>query len=123
MKLTDTFFRLQDSSTIDGSYVCKVKLNASHPIYSVHFPDNPVTPGVCLIQIVTELLEQKYSKKLTLCKAKSIKFKRIVEPDKSPRFVFSKLDLTDGLLSVNVSIEDDGEQAAVMAMQFRAQSE
>ncbi len=122
MKLTDTFFHILDSCTDDDSYACRVQLNASHPIYSVHFPDNPVTPGVCLIQIATELLEQQYGKKLNLWKAKNIKFKKTVGPDKTPRFVFTKLDLADGLLSANVSIEDGEVQAAVMALQFRVHS-
>lgn len=122
MKLTDTFFHILDSSSGDDSYTCRVQLNAGHPIYSVHFPDNPVTPGVCLIQIATELLEQKYGKKLSLFKAKNIKFKKIVGPDKTPHFVFTKLVLADDLLSVNVSIEDDEAQAAVMALQFRVHS-
>lgn len=118
MKLIDNLFYILDAHTTDDSYTCKVKLNAAHPIYSVHFPDNPVTPGVCLLQIATELLEQKYVKKLLLSKAKSIKFKKIVGPDEQPVFVFTKLVLTEELLNVNVSIEDEETQLAVMSLQF-----
>ena len=84
----------------------------------MHFPDNPVTPGVCLLQMATEMLEQKYAKRLLLCKAKSIKFKKIIGPDEEPRFVFTKLAFADQQLSATVSIEDDEVQCAVMSLQF-----
>ena len=118
MKLIDNFFHITDSCANDDSYVFKVKLNAGHPIYSVHFPDNPVTPGVCLLQMATEMLEQKYGKRLLLCKAKSIKFKKIIGPAGEPRFVFTKLAFADQQLSATVSIEDDDAQCAVMSLQF-----
>lgn len=118
MKLIDDFFHILDAHTSDDSYVCKVKLHAEHPIYSVHFPDNPVTPGVCLLQIATELLEQKYGKKLLLSKAKSIKFKKIIGPDEQPIFTFTKQVLAEGLFSVNVSIDVDETQCAVMSLLF-----
>lgn len=138
MKLIDNFFQITHSRITDGSYVCKVKLNAQHPVYSVHFPGNPVTPGVCLLQIATELLEQEYGKRLLLSKAKSIKFKKIIRPDEEPTFVFTKLVYADQQLSVNISIlvghaskrdkvvghaskrdkEDDQTQCAAMSLQF-----
>ena len=36
-----------------------VRLNAAHPIYKAHFPDMPVTPGACLVQIAEELTGRK----------------------------------------------------------------
>lgn len=118
MKLIDNFFHILDAHATDDSYVCKVKLNAAHPIYRVHFPENPITPGVCLLQIATELLEQKYGKKLLLSKAKSIKFKKIIGPDEEPTFIFTKIVLADQLLSVNINVEDDETQSAIMSLQY-----
>lgn len=118
MKLTDNFFKIISASDTADGYVCKVRLNPQHPIYRVHFPDNPVTPGVCLIQMATELLEQRYDRKLLLSKAKSIKFKQIIGPDEEPTFIFTKMVLTDEQLAVSVSIEDAEAQSAVMSLLF-----
>lgn len=41
-----------------NTYLCTLTLNAEHPIFKGHFPNNPVTPGVCMMQIVKNLTEQ-----------------------------------------------------------------
>ena len=33
----------------------RVKLNSNHEIFSGHFPDNPILPGVCALQIAKEV--------------------------------------------------------------------
>ena len=38
-----------------NTYLCTLTLNAEHPIFKGHFPNNPVTPGVCMMQIVKNL--------------------------------------------------------------------
>ena len=43
-----------------GPLSYEIRLNASHPIYQAHFPGEPITPGVCIIQIAKELLELSF---------------------------------------------------------------
>ena len=47
---------LNDFCTIAGGDTDKIwlRLNPDHPIYHAHFPGNPITPGVCIVQIVGE---------------------------------------------------------------------
>ena len=80
MKLINDFYHIVATDESGDKSVYKVKLNAVHDIYSVHFPGNPVTPGVCLVQMATEILEQKFDKRLVLSTAVNIKFKRLVAP-------------------------------------------
>ena len=54
MKLIDDFYKIVLLEKNDDSFSCKVSLNANHGLYRVHFPGNPVTPGVCLIQMASE---------------------------------------------------------------------
>ena len=119
MKLINDFYHIVAIDDSGGKYVCKVKLNAAHNIYSVHFPGNPVTPGVCLVQMVTEILELKFEKKLVLSTAVNIKFKRLVAPNDEPSFVFSKIVIEDGLLKTIVSIEDEQGQFVKMSLQYK----
>ena len=119
MKLINDFYHIVATDDSEGKYVCKVKMNAAHNIYSVHFPRNPVTPGVCLVQMVAEMLEQKYSKRFVLSTAVNIKFKRLVSPNDEPSFVFSKIVTEDGLLKTIVSIEDEQGQFVKMSLQYK----
>ena len=119
MKLINDFYHIVATDDSEGKYVCMVNLNAAHNIYSVHFPGNPVTPGVCLVQMVAEMLEQKYSKRFVLSTAVNIKFKRLVAPNDEPSFVFSKIVIEDGLLKTIVSIEDEQGQFVKMSLQYK----
>ena len=119
MKLINDFYHIVATDDSEGKYVCKVKMNAAHNIYSVHFPGNPVTPGVCLVQMVTEILELKFEKRLVLSTAVNIKFKRLVAPNDEPSFVFSKIVNEDDLLKTIVSIEDEQGQFVKMSLQYK----
>ena len=119
MKLINDFYHIVATEESGETSVYKVKLNAAHAIYSVHFPGNPVTPGVCLVQMATEILEQKLDKRLVLFTAVNIKFKRLVAPTDEPSFVFSKMVVEEGLLKTIVSIEDEQGQFVKMSLEFK----
>ena len=51
-----------------NTYLCTLTLNAEHPIFKGHFPNNPVTPGVCMMQIVKNLTVQITGYPDTQCK-------------------------------------------------------
>lgn len=68
----------------NGSFNAKIKLNQDHSIFKGHFPGNPVTPGVCMMQIVKELTEEFTGKKLFLKSASNVKFMAIINPFETP---------------------------------------
>lgn len=53
----------------------RLRFNAEHPIYKAHFPDNPITPGVCFVQIAQDLLSKYLDKQ---CLIKSVPFYKLV---------------------------------------------
>jgi 3-hydroxyacyl-[acyl-carrier-protein] dehydratase len=77
-----------------------------------------VTPGVCLVQMAAEILGQDYQQSLMLSLLKNIKFKKIVHPEDEPTFVFTKVVKAEGMLSANVSIEDEESQYVKMSLQY-----
>lgn len=82
--LTD-FYTLESSEkTENGSFIANIKLNKDHDIFNGHFPGNPVTPGVCMMQIVKELTEEFTGKKLFLRSASNVKFMAIINPFETP---------------------------------------
>lgn len=58
-----------------------VRLLPDSPIYRAHFPGWPITPGVCLVQIALELMEEMAGQAgHDLVAAKSIKFTSPIIP-------------------------------------------
>lgn len=78
--LLDTFFKILSTSQEEEKYIVNIELVKDHKIYEGHFPDNPVVPGVCLIQMIRESVELKQGRKLRLVAADEIKFLNIVNP-------------------------------------------
>lgn len=85
MRLQNEMFVIEQSNDND----VMLKLNAEHLIYKAHFPGNPITPGVCLIQIITELLQIRLQEKLALSKIVNLKFVAPISPINYPTICVS----------------------------------
>lgn len=119
MKLNGDFFEVLNQDSLEMGFQCQVRLNAEHTIYQAHFPGNPITPGVCLLQMATELLEQHYGERLELHTADAIKFRKPVTPDMRPTFVFTGLNHEASQLTVTVNVEgEDKSPVAKMLLKF-----
>lgn len=77
MRLLDDMFILV--SVTDRQAV--LRLNGAHPIYAVHFPGQPITPGVCLVQLLGELLQRQTGRALELGRIVNLKFVHTLSPD------------------------------------------
>jgi 3-hydroxyacyl-[acyl-carrier-protein] dehydratase len=86
--LENTFYSVEKTESTQNTYSADVILNASHEIYKNHFPGNPITPGVCLLQIALELLNKRFERNLLLVHAKSIKFLKVINPFENPKIEF-----------------------------------
>lgn len=82
MKLTDDLFKIV-SERADGTVnVMTLELNPEHYIFKAHFPEMPVVPGACLLQILTELASMKAGRNLAISGIRLSKFINPVLPDK-----------------------------------------
>ena len=82
----------EDSNTIRGEG--QLLLDSEHFIYKAHFPNEPVTPGVCLLQIAKELTEELLGKRLYISSVKNVKFLSVVSPVKTPMVTY-KIEVKD----------------------------
>lgn len=57
-----------------------IKLHKENPVFKGHFPGNPITPGVCMLQIVKEIVENQFNCTLLLQKISNIKFTALINP-------------------------------------------
>ncbi len=66
---------------IDGQHaVFDIQLNTQHAIYTGHFPNDPITPGVCVVQIATDLFAHIQQRACSMTAAKNIKFLNLIRP-------------------------------------------
>jgi 3-hydroxyacyl-[acyl-carrier-protein] dehydratase len=78
--LYNSFFTIEQQEIIEGKNLVKVLINENHDVFNGHFPDNPVVPGVFLIQMVKEIIELNERQKFQLKKSDEIKFVNMVVP-------------------------------------------
>lgn len=126
--------RLKDSLYVIVSRECGkcvVRLNASSPLYAAHFPGYPITPGVILIQMATELLSEEGCVRgavddcavgssegpLELAEAVNVKFVSPVIPGDDTRLTY--LFVPDGTLRWKVNVLCSETLCAKMTLQYR----
>lgn len=97
MTLLNDFFFIRQEENIPGSVKAKISINPQHKIFDSHFPGKPVVPGVCMVQIIIELMEKVMLKKVRLRKADSIKFLAVMNPTDN-----DEIDVT-----INYSVEEN----------------
>jgi len=76
-------------------------------IYQAHFPGSPVTPGVCIIKVIGEIIEEYFSLDIELQKVKNLKFIVPVIPTKDTEInvVFSQLEIDEDVVCARGTIE------------------
>lgn len=82
--LLGSFFKISDKNVTGNNLLATIDINAMHSIFEGHFPGQPVVPGVCMIQMIKEILETITNKKLQLKKADQLKFLAIINPVENP---------------------------------------
>lgn len=90
MLLKDFYTVEQLDKTDEGKYTAIVFLNKAHDVFKGHFPGNPVTPGVCMMQIIKELAQEILSSSLIMTSSTNVKFMALINPDVNPKL---KLEL------------------------------
>ena len=85
--LLNDFFIINKLEKEEGSAVADVTIDKNHTIFDGHFPDFPVVPGVCLTQMVKEVLQEVTGDKLMLTKGSNIKFMAVVNPQENADLV------------------------------------
>ena len=97
--LMEELYNLKEFSFDKEKNVLKalIKLNVDHSIFKGHFPGNPILPGVCQIEIVSELLGKYFDKDYNLSTALNIKFLSVVNPvvDKELVYLIQVIEQND----------------------------
>lgn len=93
MILKNNLYTIKEAQVDAQQGVFLLQLNPTHVIYQAHFPGQPITPGVCIVQMGKELLEDCLAQmpdklygdcvNLQVVKVKNVKFLSVISPDES----------------------------------------
>lgn len=99
-----------------------IRLNGKHPIYTGHFPNEAITPGVCIVQMAVDLFSHSVQQEHHLVKAKNVKFLQIIRPDEHPEihYMLTWEKAEDGLYVVKVLVDDGAVTFSKMSLQLGA---
>lgn len=78
--LIENFSTILSEEIQGATVVTKIGINADHLLFKGHFPENPITPGVVLIQLFKEQAERFTGERLQVTNASKIKFLAPVDP-------------------------------------------
>jgi len=81
--LLNDFFTIENRSSSATEISAALVINAEHEIFEGHFPNQPVVPGVCMMQMVKEILELVIGKATRLAEAFDMKFLAIIDPQRN----------------------------------------
>ena len=80
-----------------------ITLNPRHEIFSGHFPDTPIVPGVCQVQMVKEVINHALNNDFRLLEAKEIKFLSLINP------------VISGILDLELKLSETSDQSIKVA--------
>lgn len=98
-----TIARKQLEEGYSGS-LYELELIPSSVIYQAHFPGEPITPGVCIVQMGKELVEDALQQELHISYVKNVKFLSILTPTQSTSATF---------LLQKITFSEDGKEVKV----------
>ncbi len=81
--LQGNFFTLTSITQEVNEVTAVIKINPAHEIFKGHFPQTPVVPGVCMMQIVKEVLENVIKKGTRIVSVAHMKFLTVINPQET----------------------------------------
>ena len=108
MTLNNDYFKIDNCMNEGGDTLFSITLLPDYCAYEGHFPGNPVSPGVCNIQMIKECAEQMAGKRFFLGYISRCKLSAVITPQTTPQLsIRLRLSEAEGLYAVNAVVGDD----------------
>ena len=86
--LNKDFYKIQTINQVDDNTIhVSILLNKNHDVFNGHFPNNPITPGVCMIQAIKEIAQSQVNSLLFIHKISNVKFTALINPNVNPDLI------------------------------------
>ena len=125
MKLQDSLFKVLSHQPTAQGHDFNIRLDEEHFIYKAHFPGEPITPGVCIMQIALELMEIAAEKKLEVKCVKNVKFLRIISPQEVTEvcYTLQKLTCEENTVKCQIAVSASEDVYAKLSLICEEQSQ
>ena len=110
---TTEIYSLENLQAGPDSLTATVRYDAAHAVFTGHFPDNPIVPGVCTLNMITDVVQGQFGADYQFDTAAFVKFLQLIRPDHVPTLRLSWKGSSPEL-HVQATLELDG----VMMMRF-----
>ncbi len=81
MRLRDNMYVVDGRSAQDGGIRFGIRLVPESVVFQSHFPDHPVMPGVCVVEMCRELVGEACGAEVEIGAVRNAKFLKIISPD------------------------------------------
>jgi 3-hydroxyacyl-[acyl-carrier-protein] dehydratase len=78
--LLNNFFYIDTLTQKEHELIASIHINVEHAILKGHFQNQPIVPGVCMLEMLKEILQQNLNIKLQLQSAPVVKFLTMFAP-------------------------------------------
>jgi 3-hydroxyacyl-[acyl-carrier-protein] dehydratase len=85
--LLGDFYKITDAAEDGQNLKVRVSFNPAHRIFKGHFPELPVVPGVCQLQMLTEVMSHVMKREIELVRASHVKFLKLLNPTEFPDLI------------------------------------
>jgi 3-hydroxymyristoyl/3-hydroxydecanoyl-(acyl carrier protein) dehydratases len=106
--LNNDYFKIDNCTNEGEDTLFSITLLPDYCAYEGHFPGNPVSPGVCNIQMIKECAEQLAGKRFFLGYISRCKLSAVITPQTTPQLsIRMRLSEAEGLYNVNAVVSDN----------------
>lgn len=118
MELKNNLYNIVDRTKLKLGWDYTLSLHEECPIYAAHFPEKPITPGVCLLMVAKELLCDALNLELTQNGVKNAKFLSVVSPTKDKELVceIRDIEVYDDEVFAKITMRTTAEVKAKMSI-------
>lgn len=109
--LIKNYYSIENVSKLeDGTSIFQISLNPECQVYEGHFPDEPISPGVCNIQMIKECAEQVAGKPLLMDNLQQCRLTTLVTPLKHTDVeVVLRLEEKDGIYKLKATLGKEAD--------------
>ena len=111
------FYTVENWQAEKNKATANISYNAEHNIFSGHFPNQPVVPGVCTMDMMKQLLQRATGNKLLLSEAAQVKFLRLILPDAKPE-VLVQWEAVENGWKIIAGLKENGADLFKMSARF-----
>ena len=82
--LINDLYTIQSLTESENLIQAYVLLQEDHAIFRGHFPGQPILPGVCMMEMIVEIMGEHLHQSFRISGAPLIKFLLMIDPRKNP---------------------------------------